>query len=34
MRRLAASVTTMFNEWELLDRFEQAARVGFQGVEI
>ena len=24
----------MFNEWDLLDRFEQAARVGFEGVEI
>ena len=32
MPRLAASVTMMFNEWDLLDRFEQAARVGFEGV--
>ena len=34
MPRLAASVTMMFNEWPLLDRFEQAAGVGFRGVEI
>ena len=34
MPRLAASVAMMFNEWDLLDRFEQAARVGFEGVEI
>jgi hydroxypyruvate isomerase len=34
MPRLAASVTMMFNEWPLLDRFEQAARAGFEGVEI
>ena len=24
----------MFNEWELLDRFEKAAELGFEGVEI
>ena len=34
MPRFAASVTMMFDEWELLDRFEQAAAVGFEGVEI
>ena len=34
MPRLAASVTMMLNEWPLLDRFEQAARAGFEGVEI
>ena len=34
MPRLAASVTMMFNEWPLLERFEQAARAGFGGVEI
>ena len=34
MPRLAASVTMMFNEWPLLERFEQAARAGFEGVEI
>lgn len=34
MPRLAASVAMMFNEWELLDRFEQASRCGFEGVEI
>ena len=34
MPKLAASVTLMFNEWELLDRFEQASRCGFEGVEI
>jgi hydroxypyruvate isomerase len=32
--RLAANVSMMFREWDLLDRFEQAARVGFRGVEI
>ena len=34
MPKLAASVAMMFNEWDLLDRFEHAARVGFWGVEI
>ena len=34
MPKLAASVTMMFNEWDLLDRFYHAARVGFLGVEI
>ena len=34
MPKLAASVAMMFNEVELLDRFEQAAAVGFAGVEI
>ena len=34
MPKFAASVTMMFNEWVLLDRFEQAAAVGFDGVEI
>ena len=33
MPKLAASVAMMFNEWDLLDRFEHAARVGFWGVE-
>ena len=27
-------MTMMFNEWPLLDRFEQASRAGFEGVEI
>ena len=34
MPKFAASVTMMFNEWDLLDRFEQAAGAGFGGVEI
>lgn len=34
MPRFAASVAMMFNEWGLLDRFEQAAGIGFEGVEI
>ncbi len=34
MPRLAASVAMMFTEVDLLDRFAQAARVGFNGVEI
>ena len=34
MPRFAASVAMMFNEWDLLDRFEQAAGIGFEGVEI
>ena len=34
MPRLAASVAMMFREVDLLDRFEQAARVGFRAVEI
>ena len=34
MPKFAASVAMMFNEWDLLDRFEQAAGLGFQGVEI
>ncbi len=34
MPKLAASVAMMFNEVELLDRFGQAAALGFQGVEI
>ncbi|MEE3202431.1 MAG: TIM barrel protein [Acidobacteriota bacterium] len=34
MPKFAASVAMMFNEWELLDRFEQAANMGFEGVEI
>lgn len=32
--RLSANLTLMFCEVEPLDRFEQAARVGFRGVEI
>ncbi len=34
MPKFAASVTMMFREVELLDRFEQAALTGFRGVEI
>lgn len=34
MPKLAASVTMLFNEWPLLDRFAQAAAAGFQGVEV
>ena len=34
MPKFAASVAMMVNEVDLLDRFEQAARVGFQGVEV
>ena len=32
--RLSANLTLMFCEVDLLDRFEQAARLGFRGVEI
>ena len=32
--RLSANLTLMFCEVDLLDRFEQAARAGFRGVEI
>jgi hydroxypyruvate isomerase len=32
--QLAASVELMFREHDLLDRFEQAAKAGFRGVEI
>ena len=34
MPNFAASVTLMFNEVDLLDRFEQAASVGFRAVEV
>ena len=34
MLKFAASVTTMFGEAELLDRFELAAQAGFRAVEI
>jgi hydroxypyruvate isomerase len=34
MPNFAASVTMMFNEVDLLDRFEQAASVGFRAVEV
>ena len=34
MPKFAASVAMMFNESDLLDRFEQAANMGFEGVEI
>jgi hydroxypyruvate isomerase len=33
MPRFAANLTMMFNEVEFLDRFDAAARAGFQGVE-
>lgn len=33
MVQLAANLSMMFNEVDFLDRFEAAARVGFQGVE-
>ena len=34
MPKFAASVAMMFNEHVLLDRFGQAAKIGFKGVEI
>ena len=34
MPKFAASVAMLFQEWDLLDRFGQAAAFGFQGVEI
>lgn len=34
MLRFAANITMMFNEFEFLDRFEQAAAAGFKGVEM
>jgi hydroxypyruvate isomerase len=34
MPKFAASVTMMFTEVDLLDRFEQAASVGFRAVEV
>lgn len=34
MPKFAASVAMLFNEWDLLDRFGQAAAIGFQAVEI
>ena len=34
MPKFAASVAMMFNERDLLDRFEEAANMGFEGVEI
>ena len=34
MPKFAASVAMMFNEVDLLDRFEQAASVGFRAVEV
>ena len=33
MVKLAANLSMLFNEYEFLDRFEMAARSGFQGVE-
>ena len=33
MPKLAANLTMMFNEVEFLDRFDAAARSGFQAVE-
>lgn len=32
--RLAANLSTMFREWPLLERFEKAASVGFDAVEL
>ena len=34
MPKFAASVAMLFSEWDLLDRFSQAAAVGFEAVEI
>lgn len=34
MLRFSANISTMFNEWALLDRFAAAADAGFQSVEI
>ena len=34
MLRFAANLTMMFNEFDFLDRFEQAASAGFKGVEM
>ena len=34
MLKLATSVAMMFTEMDLLDRFAEAARVGFQAVEV
>ena len=33
MPKFAANLTMLFNEVDFLDRFEAAARAGFQGVE-
>lgn len=33
MPQFCANLTMLFNEVEFLDRFEQAARAGFKGVE-
>ena len=33
MVKLAANLSMMFNEVDMLDRFEAAAKVGFKGVE-
>ena len=34
MPRLEANIQWMFNEYDLLDRYDAAARAGFPGVEI
>src|ERR1044071_7580539 len=34
MPRLAANLSTLFQEMEFLDRFEAAAKAGFKGVEL
>ena len=34
MVRLEANLQFMFNEYELIDRYEQAAKAGFKGVEL
>ena len=34
MVKLEANLQFMFNEFELIDRYEQAAKSGFKGVEL
>ena len=33
MPKFAANLTMLFTEYDFLDRFERAAKAGFQGVE-
>ncbi len=34
MVKLEANLQFMFNEYDLIDRYEQAAKAGFKGVEL
>ena len=34
MVKLEANLQFMFNEYELIDRYEQASKAGFKGVEL